>query len=131
MTQITEVRKGWRSDPIDEDGFVDLMSYDPSRDILKPTSALGNGRSHLLKTIAQKWSTKPCDVLKNLDLRAKIQGELVAASSKLKKPDLLEAEFVVQSNLTFHRLLEEELGHKRVRCGRVFERWREWLEGAA
>jgi type IV secretory pathway ATPase VirB11/archaellum biosynthesis ATPase len=114
LTQITEVRKGWRSDPFNENGFVDLMTYDPSREKLAPTSILLQERSHLIKAIARKWSVKPPKVLRNLQLRAKIQENLVKAASRLGKPELLEAEFVVQSNLTFHRLLEEELKNKKV-----------------
>jgi type IV secretory pathway ATPase VirB11/archaellum biosynthesis ATPase len=131
LTQITEVRKGWRSDPFNENGFVDLMTYDPSRDKLAPTSILLQERSHLIKAIARKWSVKPPKVLRNLQLRAKIQENLVKAASRLGKPELLEAEFVVQSNLTFHRLLEEELKNKKVGYDLVLKSWRKWLEEVA
>lgn len=128
LTQITEVRKEWRTDPIEEGGFVDLLTYDPSQDKLVPTLALKKGRSHLIKIIAQKWSTKPTEILRDLQLRAKIQENLVKTALGLKKPGLLEAEFVVQSNLTFHRLLERELKGGKVHYDRIFKAWRGWLE---
>ncbi len=127
LTQITEVRKEWKSDPISENGFVDLMTYNPSRDNLAPSPTLLQGGSHLIKAIARKWSVKPAEVLRNLQLRAKIQEDLVRVASKLEKPELLEAEFVIQSNLTFHHILEEELKDKKVRYDRALKAWRKWL----
>ena len=128
LTQITEVRKEWRTDPTEEKGFIDLMTYDPPQDKLVPTPILQKGRSCLIKTIARKWSVSPSEILRNLQLRAKIQENLVKTTLELKKPELLEAEFVVQSNLTFHRLLEEELKNGKVRYDRIFKTWRGWLE---
>ena len=37
---ITEVRKHWQKDPLEEGGFVDLMKYDVEADELKPTEDL-------------------------------------------------------------------------------------------
>src|SRR3989337_3453375 len=38
VTQVTEVRKHWETDPLTENGFVDLMKYDSKKDELQ-TSA--------------------------------------------------------------------------------------------
>jgi len=126
LTQITEVRKDWKSDPVSEGGFANLMVYKHSDDTIRPTSVLKKC-SQLLASIAEKWGTGYSDVLKNLELRAEIQKRLVETSSKLSKPEVLEAEFVVKSNLVFHSLLEEELQHGRIRYGRILDRWMEWL----
>ncbi len=128
VVQVTEVRKDWREDPMSEKGFEDLMKYDPEGDELEPTRALTGLKSQLIEGIARKWGTKPREVLKNLELRAGVQGALVEKVARLKKPELLEAEFSVRSNLVLHTLLEEQLRRKRVDYRDIFRRWREWLE---
>ncbi|MCK4405168.1 MAG: type II/IV secretion system ATPase subunit [Hadesarchaea archaeon] len=127
VVQITEVRKGWREDPMSEEGFEDLMKYDPEGDKLEPTRALTGLKSQLIEGIARKWGTKPREVLRNLELRAEVQGALVEMAARLKTPELLEAEFSVRSNLVLHSLLEEQLRRKRVDYRDVLRHWREWL----
>ncbi|MDH5443026.1 MAG: type II/IV secretion system ATPase subunit [Hadesarchaea archaeon] len=131
VVQVTEVRKGWRKDPMGEEGFEDLMKYDPTNDELEPTRALTGLKSQLIDDIARKWGTKPRDVLRNLELRAEIQGALVEAATKLKKPELLEAEFSMRSNLVLHALLEKQLRNKQVDYREIFKCWRSWLRGSA
>ncbi|TES83553.1 MAG: secretion system protein [Hadesarchaea archaeon] len=131
VVQVTEVRKGWRKDPMDEEGFEDLMKYDPADDELEPTRALTGLKSQLIEDIARKWGTKPREVLRNLELRAEVQGALVEAAARLKKPELLEAEFSMRSNLVLHALLEKQLRNKQVNYRAIFECWRSWLQGSA
>ncbi|KXB01324.1 hypothetical protein AKJ43_03455 [candidate division MSBL1 archaeon SCGC-AAA261D19] len=129
VTQISEVGSGWRNDPFSENGFTDLMYYHHSKDKLESNPALREFRSNLLKSIAKKWSVRPEEVRKNMDLRSKMQRKLVETAEETKQFDLLEAEKVVQSNLAFHRFLEEELEGGRIRHDRIFERWKSWLDG--
>lgn len=129
VVQVAEVRKGWSDDPAKEGGFLDLMSYDAASDELKPTRALIALKSELLRGISRKWGMEPEEVFQNLELRAKFQGALVEAAGELGKPELLEAEFVVRSNLAWHALLEGQLERGRIDYGEIFERWREWLHG--
>ncbi len=129
VVQVTEVHKDWRGDPMSEEGFENLMRYDPADDELEPTRALTGLKSQLIEDIARKWGTKPMEVLKNLELRAEVQGTLVETTARLKKPELLEAEFSVRSNLVLHALLEEQLRRKRIDYREIFRRWREWLRG--
>ena len=132
ITQITEVGKYWQNDPQSENGFTDLMRYDPKSDRLEPTPDLMNGESEVLKSIAanvKDWAGSWDAVWDNIVLRAKIKEELLKAATRSNTPELLEAEFVVQANDEFHRASEdvkEELGnldHKR-----IFFDWREWLK---
>jgi type IV secretory pathway ATPase VirB11/archaellum biosynthesis ATPase len=128
VVQVTEVRKDWREDPMSEEGFEDLMRYNPADDELEPTRALTGLKPQLIEGIARKWGTKPREVLRNLELRAEVQGVLVETAARLKRPELLEAEFSVRSNLAFHTLLEDQLRRKRVDYRDVLRRWREWLK---
>jgi hypothetical protein len=129
LVQITEVKKGWRRDPVAEEGFENLMYYDRAADEIRPARSLE--RSELIGGIARKWGTTPREVMRNLELRAKIQEILVETAARLKRPGLLEADFVVRSNLAWHALFEEQLRHGRVNYARVLRGWREWLLDAA
>ena len=132
ITQITEVRKHWEQDPLTENGFVDLMKYDSKKDVLETSQDLINGDSEILKAIAgnvKEWSGNWDAVWDNITLRAKIKETLVDFAAKASMPDLLEAEFVIQSNDQFHKISErirEEIG--TLDSKRIFFDWNEWLK---
>jgi hypothetical protein len=128
LVQITEVGKGWRRDPVIEGGFTDLFRYDYGCDELKSASALQESR--LIHGIARKWATSVKEVLRNLELRAEIHRTLVKAVKEFGKPEILEAEFVVESNLTWRGLFERELNKRTINYRRVYRSWRKWLESS-
>lgn len=130
VVQITEIGKTWKSDPVGEGGFVDLMNYSQAKNRLEYTPSLA--KSQLIATVARKWGTKPTAIMRNLELRARVQKTLVETAVELKQQKLLEAEFVARSNNVFHELLEKQLGRrKNVNCNDIFEGWRSWLLEAA
>lgn len=127
---ITEVRKDWTKDPKDENGFVDLMIYNPVTDELEPTPELINGDSDILKEIAgsvKQWAGKWDAVWDNIQLRAQVKQLLVDYAESAKRPEVLEAEFVVKANDEFHNISEEvlqktgELDSKKIL--NQFDRW--------
>ncbi len=132
VTQITEVRKHWESDPLLEKGFVDLMKYDPKTDQLEPSSDLLNGDSDILKSIAGNvpdWAGNWDAVWDNVLLRAKLKETLVKTAKKVKMPHLLEAEFVILCNDEFHKVsdrVKNEVGS--LDSKRIFFEWNEWLK---
>lgn len=132
LTQITEIGKFWENDPLLEHGFRDLMKYDSIKDELVPTADLLNGESDILKSIAgqvKEWAGSWDALWDNILLRAKIKEAIVNASSKAKKPELLEAPFVISANDEFHRISEsvkEEVGF--LDSKRIFFEWNEWLK---
>lgn len=134
VTQITEVRKQWENDPLLENGFVDLMKYNPETDQLEPTDDLINGESEILKGIAgnvREWAGSWDAVWDNILLRAKIKETLVQAAKESNINDLLEADFVVKSNDEFHKISEnvkQETGN--LDSKKIFFEWNEWLKTA-
>ena len=132
VTQITEVRKTWKDDPLAEKGFVDLLKYDINTDSLQPTPELINGDSEVLKAVAASvkglagsWDA----VWDNIQLRSKIKQALVDYSIKENRPDLLEADFVVTSNDTFHNIVDsvqEEVGEFDPK--KIYFEWETWLK---
>ena len=85
-----------------------------------------------MKAIAgnvKDWAGNWDSVWDNITLRAKIKETLVDFAAKSNNPDLLEAEFVIQSNDQFHKLSEkikEEVGS--LDSKRIYFEWNEWLK---
>jgi type IV secretory pathway ATPase VirB11/archaellum biosynthesis ATPase len=132
ITEVTEVRKHWRTDPVEEKGFINLMEYKSSEDTLKPTDTLLNGESFVLNQIASRvpgWAGRWDRVWDNILLRAKILETIVDVAKKTGKKDLLEAETTVKANQMFHIISEEcrkEVGF--VDSKRVYEKWYDWFK---
>ena len=132
VVQISEVRKHWTKDPLEEKGFVDLLKYNVEKDELEPSQELINGDSEIIKSIAsgvKGWAGNWDAVYDNIMLRAKMKQELVNISEKLKLPDLLEAKFNSLSNASFYEIsdkVKSEIGLPM--SEKVFPEWQEWLK---
>jgi type IV secretory pathway ATPase VirB11/archaellum biosynthesis ATPase len=131
VVRISEVRKHWQKDPLEERGFIDLMKYNVETDELEPTEDLINGDSEVIKDVAASvkgWAGNWDAVWDNILLRAKIKEEIVKTAEKLKNPNILEAEFNTSANQAFHRISDEirkEVGLPM--SERVFPEWQKWL----
>lgn len=132
VTELTEVRKYWKEDPLDEGAFVPLMEYDAKEDKLRPTDTLVNGESYVLNEIMKKvreWHDNWDAVWNNIELRAKIKQTMVDYARKFNRPDILEADFVVDSNEAFHIIgdkVRQEVGSLDNKL--IYERWLEWFK---
>ncbi len=132
VTGITEVRKEWQEDPLNENAFVDLMRYDSSKDELVPTDELLNGESLILNRIAEnvrEWKNDWEAVWQNIKMREEMKQTLADKAEKYDRPELLEAETVVKANQKFHLLsnrVYEEYGSQEPE--RILNRWNEWLD---
>ncbi|MBW3020942.1 type II/IV secretion system ATPase subunit [Candidatus Woesearchaeota archaeon] len=132
VTQITEVRKHWTDDPLREGGFVDLMKYDAERDELVLSDELINGESEIIKAIAgnvKEWAGDWDAVWDNILLRTKVREKLVKVSEEEEDNDILEAEFVIDSNDAFHKISEkirDEIGY--LDSEKIYFEWENWLK---
>jgi hypothetical protein len=131
VLQISEVRKHWEKDPILENGFIDLMTYNVEKDELEPTDNLINGESEIIKDIASKvkgWAGNWDAVYDNILLRAKMKEEIVKVAESSGNESILEAEFNVQANHEFHKISDEVINESGLPLSdKVFPRWQEWL----
>ncbi|MEF8880585.1 MAG: type II/IV secretion system ATPase subunit [Candidatus Nanohaloarchaea archaeon] len=132
VTGITELRKEWTEDPMEENAFVDLMRYDSDKDDLVPTDALLNGESLIMNRIAanvREWKNDWEAVWENVEMRKEMKKTLVEKADQEDKPELLEAETVVAANQKFHLLSKQvvdEYGEQQPE--RILNRWKEWLD---
>lgn len=133
VVQLSEVRKHWTRDPLEEKGFVDLLTYNVEKDELEPSEALINGESEIIKDVASQvkgWAGNWDAIYDNILLRGQIKQELVNAAEKYNKPHLLEAAFVLQSNNVFHLISDRVTKEKGVPVSsEVFPAWKKWLYG--
>ncbi|MBR9701431.1 type II/IV secretion system ATPase subunit [Candidatus Pacearchaeota archaeon] len=131
VLQITEVRKHWTKDPMEEKGFVDLMKYNVEKDELEPTEDLINGDSEIIKSIASNvkgWAGNWDAVYDNILLRAKMKKEIVEVAEKTGNADILESKFNTLSNHMFHKISDEIHQEIGLPLGeRVFPEWQKWL----
>ena len=131
LVQLSEVRKHWQKDPLEEKGFVDLLNYNVEKDELEPTEDLVNGDSEIIKDIASSvkgWAGNWDAVYDNILLRAKVKQEIVNVAEKTKNFRILEAKFNAESNHAFHRIsdsVRKEVGLPT--SERVFPEWQKWL----
>ena len=131
MLQLTEVRKHWKTDPLTEKGFVDLLKYNVQKDELEPTDEIINGDSEILKDIASNvkgWAGNWDAIYDNILLRAKIKKEVVDVAEKTGNEEILEAKFNTLSNHAFHRISDEVIQEIGLPLGdKVFPLWQRWL----
>jgi len=131
VTEVTEVRKKWKQDPVDEGGFVNLMEYSAKEDKLKPTDVLTDGESEILNEISKKvrdWHGAWDLVWDNILLRGKIKQAIVDYAKNLNRPDILESDFTIESNEVFHIITEkvkQEVGG--IDSKMIYEKWMEWF----
>lgn len=132
VTEVTEVRKQWKNDPLDEGGFVNLMEYSAKEDRLKPTDTLIDGESQVLNEIARRvreWHGQWDAVWDNIMLRAKIKETMVELATKTNNDRILEADYIVESNSVFHLISEEvrqEVGGLDSKM--IYDKWLEWFK---
>ncbi len=129
LVSITEVRKHWKTDPLDEGGFVNLMEYSAHDDEVKPNQTLLIGESTVLNDIAtnvREWKGSWDKVWENIMLRTKVMKALVEHSQK--NPMMLEADFVLRSNQKFHIISDDVMSEiDTLDSELIYERWMDWL----
>ena len=107
------------------------MEYSAKEDKMKPTDTLIDGESEVLNEIAKRvrdWHGQWDAVWDNILLRAKIKGTIVDAADKSGKPNILEAENIVESNSMFHLISEQvkqEVGALDSKM--IYDKWLEWF----
>lgn len=132
VLEVTEVRKHWQKDPVEEGGFVNLMEYNAKEDKLKPTETLLNGESFIVNEIAKRvkeWHGDWDAVWSNIELRGRVKQAIVDYANKIGNKEILEAEWTSRCNEMFYMCCEEvrkESGF--LDSKEIFKRWDEWFK---
>lgn len=135
VTSLSEVRKEWKTDPLDERGFVDLLRYNVEKDELEPTADLVNGDSETIKSIAANvkgWAGNWDAVYDNILLRGKVKEEIVKIAKETGCRELLEAKFNCLANAIFYEISEKVRQEIGLPLGeRVFPAWQKTIKEEA
>ena len=132
VLRITEVRKEWDNDPLQEGAFVDLMVYNPKTDKLEITDELRNGNSDILKRMAGRVKEFAGDwdaIWQNIELRANCKQAIVDVAVSSGDSSLLEAEFVTAANDKFHLIsdrIKDKIG--KYDSEQILFEYNDWLQ---
>ncbi len=99
LVSITEVKKDWKTDPLREKGFNDLLSYDPKKDAFRKKQ-LAN--SQLFKKIAWSKGITVQQAMKAVEARAKVKKAQVDLARKTGKQKLLGLEMTALINQKYY-----------------------------
>jgi type IV secretory pathway ATPase VirB11/archaellum biosynthesis ATPase len=132
VLEVTEVRKNWKEDPMEENGFVKLMEYSSKEGKLKPTDTLINGESVIINDISKRvkeWHGNWDSVWENIELRGKVKQTIVDYANKLNRPEIMEADWTVKCNEMFHLTSDEtkrKFGFLDSKI--IYDKWLEWFK---
>ncbi|HDN83279.1 MAG TPA: hypothetical protein ENG50_02820 [Candidatus Altiarchaeales archaeon] len=116
---ISEVRKDWVTDPIAENGFFDIMEYNPLLDTLELKNL---EESQIIRDIAKTHGVTIEDCYEDIRYRAKTKEKIFEVAKKMNKPELLEVEHVVKANEKYAYFLKDRTYED------AYISWKYWLE---
>ncbi|NPA86286.1 MAG: type II/IV secretion system ATPase subunit [bacterium] len=128
VVAITEVKKQWKSDPLEEGGFFDIMYYDIYQDRLRFADDFLE-KSELLKKIMKYTGFTEDDILNELAVRSKLFEYIVQVANTYGLPELMEGYWSVYAKNKYILLAErmrEEIGG--VDYKRLFYEWKSWFD---
>jgi type IV secretory pathway ATPase VirB11/archaellum biosynthesis ATPase len=121
IVEISEVDKGSSR----SGRFRDLMSYDGSLDSLEDCGLKLSDRIH---AIADAWGLTLDEAMANIRARARIREVMVRTSIKEERPELIEPEWVAESNNAFWSLVEDMNQANDKSFYRLSDAWEAWWE---
>jgi type IV secretory pathway ATPase VirB11/archaellum biosynthesis ATPase len=121
VVQIAEVVKETEGD------FRDLLVFNEMEDRL----VSGDGESSRIHSIAKSWGMRTQDAVRNVEVRSRMREAIVDSALKEDRPSLLEAGFVIRSNVAFRQLIEKHHRAGATNYGGVLGEWKEWFDKVA
>ncbi len=121
VVQIAEVAKER------EGNFTDLMKFNELEDRL----VSGDGESDRIRNIATSWGMSTREAAENVEARSGMREAIVDFAVREDKSSLLEAEFVIRSNVAFRQLIEKHHSRGSIDYGGVLREWKEWFNKVA
>ena len=128
LVEITEIGKKWYTDPEQEGGLIDLITFDAAKDqhILHTENL---ERSEMFPRIAKKRGMTIDELWKDIHARAETKNYLVQKKREFNIPDLLEGQYTVPANGKWLLLLEEQREmHGSVDWDEAVRDWKKWVD---
>ncbi|MCD6230090.1 MAG: type II/IV secretion system ATPase subunit [Candidatus Diapherotrites archaeon] len=128
VIQLTEVKKHWQNDPAAEEGLLDLLSFDASKDgwdLLKDNFKDSEYFPKLKRTTGMSIE----EIWKDIKLRGESKKYLVDSKNKFEIPALLEAENTVPMNNKLLLMAEEmRKSGGGMDYDKLLESWKKWVD---
>ncbi|MFH1056725.1 MAG: type II/IV secretion system ATPase subunit [Candidatus Micrarchaeota archaeon] len=127
LVEVTEVKKDWNKDPLQENGFLTWLSFDANKDAMDFFEAKLKESQWLDKIEKLRGFTLE-DIFGEVRSRAAAKQYLVDVKNKINIPELIEAENTVQAHSKY--LLLEDLQRKEngsVDHAELLGDWKKWV----
>jgi flagellar protein FlaI len=128
IVAITEVKKHWKSDPMEEDGFFDLMTYDVSEDRLKFADNFIE-KSDLLKKIMRYTGFSESEILNEIKARTEMFQHIVNRAREYNLRELMEgywSTYAKNKYILLEEQMREEIG--AVDYQELIIKWKSWFD---
>ena len=127
LLEVTEIRKHWKSDPAEEGGLLQWLSFDANKDDLE---FFENDlkSSEWLPKIQRNRGLKLEEIFEEVKARAETKWHLVELKRKYDLPRFLEAEYTIRAHNKYLLLGEkqrEEFGS--VDHQELLTEWKKWV----
>ncbi len=125
---VTEIRKHWNRDPMEEGGFLDLMRYSAKADELQLLED-NIKESDLFSKVMELRGLSYEQIWEEINARALTKKYLVELKRKHKVPELLEGVNTVPAHNKFLLLKEKYIEeHGAPDYDEILKEWRTWVE---
>jgi len=125
---ITEIRKHWNHDPVEEGGFLDLMRYAAKDDKLQLLED-NIKESDLFSKVMELRGLSYEQIWEEINARAFTKKYLVDLKRKHNVPELLEGTYTVPAHNKFLLLKEKSIEeHGSPDYDSVLDEWKTWVE---
>jgi len=129
LVQITEIKKHWVSEPQQEGGLLDLMTYDAGKDSIELIED-NLKESDIFSKIRKLSGLSIEDMWNEIKIRGDSKAYLVELKNKHSLPDLLEAKntSLAHDKLILIREKYLEKGAGKINYKRVLVDWKQWID---
>ncbi|PIN85355.1 MAG: hypothetical protein COV47_02580 [Candidatus Diapherotrites archaeon CG11_big_fil_rev_8_21_14_0_20_37_9] len=130
VTQITEIKKHWLTDPYAEGGLLDIMDYnakDDNLDLLEDNLK----ESDIFSKVSNLSGLRMDDIWKSIRMNGESKSYLVDLKNEFNVPNLLEAKYTVVANNKMLILKEQQLEEfGSVDYTELLGEWKNWVRNS-
>lgn len=129
LIELTEVMKDWTSDPGKENGFLNWMNFDATKDKLELYQDAIREKSSWLEKVKRMRGLDFDAVWSEISARGSTKQYLVDQKNKFSVPRLLEADYAMRAHTKYLLLSEaqrQELGSVDYKT--LIPSWKKWVD---
>ncbi len=130
LVEVTEIKKEWTKDPLEENGFLTWLSFDANKDALDFNEGK-MGESEWLEKVRKFRGLSREDIFNEVKARGETKRHMVELRAKLGAPEILEAENTVLAHSKYLLLAEQQRQEQGgIDYPALLKDWKAWVEGS-